>query len=126
MRTLNWVGMTAVVILCCTAPAFADTPTGYPPPAPGNPPAAGNPGTAPSSLTVSGKGIAGGMGMGLALIGAAIGFGKIGASAMDAMARQPEAAPRIQTSMLIIAAMLEGAALAAVVLCFVVGNGAPF
>ena len=130
MRMLTLLGMTAVVILCCAAPALADTPPSYPPPAntvPGNPaPAAANPGTAPSSLWLSGKGIAGGLGMGLALIGAAIGFGRIGGSAMDAMARQPEAAPRIQTSMLIIAAMLEGAALAAVVLCFVIGNGAPF
>ena len=132
MRTLNWICVTSVVVLCCAAPAFADTPTTYPAPgnpapAPGNPPAAaGNQGTVPGSLTVSGKGIAGGLGMGLALLGAGLGFARIGAASVDAMARQPEAAPRIQTSMLIIAAMLEGAALAAVVLCFIIGNSAPF
>ena len=120
MRMLKLLGMTAVVVLCCAAPAFADAAPSYPAPP------AGNVGTAPTSLWLSGKGIAGGLGMGLALIGAAIGFGKIGGAAMDAMARQPEAAPRIQTGMLIIAAMLEGAALAAVVLSFVVGNSAPF
>ena len=81
-------------------------------------------GTAPTSVSLSGKGLACGLGIGLALIGAGIGFGMIGRAAMDAMARQPEVAPRIQTGMLIIAAMLEGAALAAVVLSFVLGNGA--
>ena len=49
-----------------------------------------------------------GLGMGLTIIGAGIGFGKIGSSALDGMARQPEVAPRIQTAMIIIAAMLEG------------------
>jgi F-type H+-transporting ATPase subunit c len=80
----------------------------------------------PQTPVFSGKGIAGGLGMGLALIGAGIGFGRIGGAALDGMARQPEVAPRIQTAMLIIAAMLEGATLAAVVLAFVIGNGATF
>jgi F-type H+-transporting ATPase subunit c len=116
------VGISIVMVLCCTLPAFAQTsPTSVPPPGPET--AAG---TSPSSVSLSGKGIAAGLGMGLALIGAGIGFGMIGRAAMDAMARQPEVAPRVQTGMLIIAAMLEGAALAAVVLSFVVGNSAPF
>jgi F-type H+-transporting ATPase subunit c len=42
------------------------------------------------------------------------------------MARQPEVAPRIQTGMIIVAAMLEGATLASVILCFVVGLKATF
>ena len=58
------------------------------------------------------QGIAGGLGMGLTIIGAGIGFGKIGGAALDGMARQPEVAGSIQTAMIIIAAMLEGATLA--------------
>ncbi|WP_300492171.1 ATP synthase F0 subunit C, partial [Flavobacterium sp.] len=45
-----------------------------------------------------------------------LGLGKIGGSAMDAIARQPEAAGKIQTAMIIIAALLEGLAFAALIL----------
>ena len=54
-----------------------------------------------------------GIGAGLAAIGAGLGIGKIGGSAMEAIARQPEAAGKIQTAMIIIAALLEGVAFAA-------------
>ena len=54
-----------------------------------------------------------GIGAGLAVIGAGIGIGKIGGSAMDAMARQPEVAGKIQTAMIIAAALIEGVALIA-------------
>jgi len=47
------------------------------------------------------------VGAGLIIIGAGIGLGKIGGSAMEAIARQPEAAGKIQTAMIIIAALLE-------------------
>ena len=53
------------------------------------------------------------VGAGLIVIGAGIGIGKIGGSAMDAIARQPEAFGKIQTAMLIAAALIEGVALAA-------------
>ena len=56
------------------------------------------------------------IGAGLVVIGAGLGLGKIGASAMDAIARQPEAAGKIQTAMIIIAALLEGLAFAALIL----------
>lgn len=52
---------------------------------------------------------------GLAVIGAAIGVGRIGGSAMDAIARQPEASGKIQTAMIIAAALVEGVALFGVV-----------
>ncbi len=55
------------------------------------------------------------LGAGLAVIGAGIGIGRIGGSAMDAIARQPEAAGKIQTAMIIAAALIEGAALFAIV-----------
>ncbi|GGD22931.1 MULTISPECIES: ATP synthase F0 subunit C [Flavobacterium] len=60
-----------------------------------------------------------GIGAGLAVIGAGIGIGKIGGSAMDAMARQPEAAGKIQTAMIIAAALIEGVALFAVVVALI-------
>lgn len=58
------------------------------------------------------------IGAGLAVIGAGIGIGKIGGSAMEAIARQPEVANDIRTNMIIIAALVEGVALFAVVVCF--------
>jgi F-type H+-transporting ATPase subunit c len=59
------------------------------------------------------------IGAGLAVIGAGIGIGRIGGSAMDAIARQPEAAGKIQTNMIIAAALVEGAALFAVVVALI-------
>ena len=58
------------------------------------------------------------LGAGLAAIGGGIGIGKIGGSAMEAIARQPEASNDIRTNMIIIAALVEGVALFAVVVCF--------
>ncbi|MEO9258426.1 MAG: ATP synthase F0 subunit C [Crocinitomicaceae bacterium] len=55
------------------------------------------------------------IGAGLSVIGAGIGIGRIGGSAMDAIARQPEESGKIQTTMLIAAALVEGVALFGVV-----------
>jgi F-type H+-transporting ATPase subunit c len=54
------------------------------------------------------------IGAGLIVIGAGLGIGKIGSSAMDAIARQPEASGKIQTAMLIAAALIEGIGFAAI------------
>ena len=59
-----------------------------------------------------------GIGAGLAAIGAGIGIGKIGGSAVEGIARQPEVASKIQTMMLIAAALIEGAALFGIVVAF--------
>ena len=63
-------------------------------------------------------------GMSLAKVGAAIGaglagigIGKIGANAMDAIARQPEQTGNIRTNMIVIAALIEGVALFAIIVC---------
>ena len=58
------------------------------------------------------------LGAGLAAIGAGLGIGKIGSSAMEAIGRQPDAAGKIRTNMIIIAALIEGVALFALVICF--------
>ncbi len=57
------------------------------------------------------------LGAGIVAIGAGLGLGKIGAAAMDAMARQPEAISKIQTPMIIIGALVEGVSLIGVVAC---------
>ena len=60
------------------------------------------------------------IGAGLAVIGAGVGIGKIGGSAMEAIARQPEATSDIRSNMIIAAALTEGVALLAVVVCLLV------
>jgi F-type H+-transporting ATPase subunit c len=61
-----------------------------------------------------------GVGAGLATIGAGLGIGRIGGSATEAMARQPEIAGTIQTGGLILAALIEGVALFAVVVALLI------
>ena len=62
----------------------------------------------------------GAIGAGLAVIGAGIGIGNIGAKAMEAIARQPEAVGDIRSNMILMAALVEGAALIAIVVAFLV------
>ena len=62
--------------------------------------------------------LAAAIGAALCVFGAAWGIGKIGKSAMEAIARQPESAGNIRTSMIIVAALIEGVSLFAVVVCF--------
>lgn len=65
------------------------------------------------------------LGAGLAALGAGIGIGSIGGKAMEAIARQPEAAGDIRGAMIVASALVEGAALAAIVISFLVaGAGA--
>lgn len=62
-------------------------------------------------------GIGASIGAAIAAIGTGIGIGKIGAAAMEAIARQPEAAGDIRSNMIVIAALVEGVALFAVIVC---------
>jgi F-type H+-transporting ATPase subunit c len=57
------------------------------------------------------------IGAGLVAIGAGLGIGRLAASAMEGIARQPEATPKIQVNMLITAAMIEGVALFGCIIC---------
>lgn len=57
------------------------------------------------------------MGAGLAVIGAGIGIGKIGGMAMEAIGRQPEAVNDIRSNMILSAALVEGVALFAIIVC---------
>jgi len=60
-----------------------------------------------------------GIGMGLVIIGAGLGIGRIGGSAVDAIARQPEASGTISTQMLIAAALIEGVTVIALILILI-------
>ncbi|WP_207426796.1 ATP synthase F0 subunit C [Pedobacter sp. SYSU D00535] len=62
------------------------------------------------------------LGAGLAVLGAGIGIGQVGGKAMDGIARQPEAAGKIQTAMIIAAALIEGVALFGVVVALLGNN----
>ncbi|MFT7035908.1 MAG: F-type H+-transporting ATPase subunit c [Cyclobacteriaceae bacterium] len=64
----------------------------------------------------------GAIGAGLAVLGAGIGIGLIGKGATEGIARQPEAAGKIQTAMIIAAALIEGVALFAAVIGFIATN----
>lgn len=61
-----------------------------------------------------------GVGAGLSAIGAGIGIGRIGGSVAEAIARQPEAAGTIQTAGIILAALIEGAALFGIVIALLI------
>lgn len=104
MKLLKIVGLVMVVLLLTAAPAVAE----------------------PTSTSFSGAGVGAGLGMAFSIVGAGYGLGRIGSAAVESMARQPEVAPKVQTAMIIIAAMLEGATLASVVFCFVIGLKASF
>jgi F-type H+-transporting ATPase subunit c len=66
--------------------------------------------------------LAAGIGAGLTIIGGALGIGKLAAAAMEATGRQPEAGGGIRTTMIIAAALIEGIALFALVICFVLAG----
>jgi F-type H+-transporting ATPase subunit c len=63
-----------------------------------------------------------GVGAGLAIIGAGLGIGRLGAGAMEGTARQPASTGDIRTSMIIAAALIEGVALFALVICIILAN----
>jgi F-type H+-transporting ATPase subunit c len=78
---------------------------------------------APALVELVGKGyglFGAGVGAGLAVLGAGLGIGRIGGSAVEGLARQPENTARIQTAMIIAAALIEGVALFAAVVAFVI------
>lgn len=72
---------------------------------------------------VAGAGLAkagAGLGAGIAAIGAGIGIGRIGGSAMEGIARQPEAMADIRSNMIVSAALIEGVAFFAIVICLLI------
>jgi F-type H+-transporting ATPase subunit c len=107
MKIATWLLVAVIGMMFVAAPAMAQD-EGH-----GDGDSAGS-----GLLQDKGAGLLGGaIGAGLVIMGAAGGIGRIGGSAAESMARQPEAAGSINTIALITAAMLEGATLFAVVVC---------
>ncbi|HEX3654375.1 MAG TPA: ATP synthase F0 subunit C [Pirellulales bacterium] len=106
MNRLVKIAAICFVVLLLAAPAFAQTA-----------------GTTPGAGNVSQNGfsiyLGGAFGAGLVILGAAAGIGRIGSSAVESMARQPEVAGSIQTAMIISAALIEGVTLFALIVCMV-------
>lgn len=73
--------------------------------------------TASPLFAAEGAGLGAGIGMGLAIIGIGIGIGLVGYAALSGIARQPEQAGAIQGAMFILAGLVEGAGIIALVLC---------
>jgi F-type H+-transporting ATPase subunit c len=72
----------------------------------------------------SGPAVGAGIGVALTLVGAGYGFGKIGATALESIARQPEVRADIRTTMIVIAALLEGATFFALIVCILIALAA--
>ena len=77
----------------------------------------------PQTAIFSGAAIGAGLGAGIVMIGAGWGFGRIGSTALESMARQPEVRGNIQTAMIVIAALLEGATFFALLVCLLINQG---
>ncbi len=110
MKLLRLLGLVLAVILMSAGVAFAQ--------------ANGTP--VPSTTIFSGSGIGAGIGAALTIMGAGYGFGRIGSAALESMARQPEVAGRVQTAMIVIAALLEGATFFALLVCIQLVSSAKF
>ena len=110
MRLKNTLALAAVAFLLLAAPAFAvDT----------VPAGTATPAAASVDSGKSGAGIGAGVGAGLAIVGAGIGIGLVGFGALGAIARQPEQKGAIQVNMIVMAALVEGVAIIALlVICF--------
>ncbi len=108
MKTLRILALVLVALFLMVSPAMAqnDSLTG--------------------AMVLSGSGFGAGIGAALTIIGAGFGFGRIGAAALESMARQPEVAGKIQTAMIVIAALLEGATFFALIVCIQVAGVAKF
>src|SRR5205807_10395791 len=109
MKALQWFAVAVVVVLVGAMPVWAQ-PAGVP----------------AGSYVISGSSIGAGLGAALTIVGAGYGFGRIGSAALESMARQPEVAGRVQTAMLIIAALLEGATFFSLIICIQLAGKATF
>lgn len=99
MRTVTWACLAVGVLLLTGSPLLAADTAG--------------------TGTLYGNAFGAGLGAGVTIIGAGIGMGRIGAAALESMARQPETAGRVQTAMLIIAALLEGVTFFSLIVCVI-------
>lgn len=100
MNKLTRILALCVVVLLMASPAFAQAP-----------------GTAASATPAFSMDLGSAIGAGIVLLGAGFGIGRIGGSAVESMARQPEVADKIQGAMIVSAALIEGATFFALLVC---------
>jgi F-type H+-transporting ATPase subunit c len=103
VKNLTRILMICGILLMVAAPVFAQ-------PAGGGAPAA-------AADHYGSMNFGSAFGAGIVLLGAGFGIGKIGSSAVESMARQPEVAANVQTAMIIAAALIEGATFFALIVC---------
>ncbi len=113
MKAVQLLALVVVVLLVTATPLFAQQ---APPP----------PGTSMTTSVLSGGSVGAALGAGITILGAGWGFGRIGQAALESMARQPEVAGRVQTGMIVIAALLEGATFFALIVCILANGKATF
>src|SRR4051794_31849413 len=106
MKALHVLMSLVIVLFVMASPALAQAPSG--------------------TYVLSGAAVGAGLGAAFTIIGAGYGFGKIGSAALESMARQPEVAGRVQTAMIVIAALLEGATFFALIVCNAVAGKTSF
>jgi F-type H+-transporting ATPase subunit c len=110
-RTVSLMLMTLGLLLLLASPALAAPERDQGPAAN----ATGN-----FSYTFYGKAVGAGLGAAITIVGAGIGFARIGGSALESMARQPETAGQVQTAMIIIGALLEGVTFFSLIVCLLI------
>jgi F-type H+-transporting ATPase subunit c len=103
----KFLKIAALVLAVClmASPVLAQAPAA----------ATGNAVAAPGNFSIY---LGGAIGAGIVILGAGFGIGRIGASAVEGMARQPEVAGSIQAAMIISAALIEGVTFFALIICF--------
>jgi F-type H+-transporting ATPase subunit c len=106
MKAVQLLALVVIVLLVTATPLFAQ-------------------GTG-TSYVLSGGSVGAALGAGITLVGAGYGFGRIGQAALESMARQPEVAGRVQTAMIVIAALLEGATFFSLIVCIMASLKANF
>jgi F-type H+-transporting ATPase subunit c len=109
MKLMKLLSLVVGALLLLAAPVLAQTPS-----------------PVPTTPVMSGAGFGAGIGAAITIIGAGWGFGRIGAAALESMARQPEVAGRVQTGMIVIAALLEGATFFALIICIILSGKSAF
>ena len=104
MKALRLLALVVVALLLTAAPLLAQ------------------PTTSPTTPVLSGNAVGAGLGAAITILGAGYGFSRIGSAALESMARQPEVAGQVQTAMIVIAALLEGATFFALIICILLAN----
>jgi F-type H+-transporting ATPase subunit c len=107
MKVLKLFCLVLVALFATASAAFAQT-------------------TTPNTVLFSGAAVGAGLGAAITMVGAGLGFGRIGAAALESMARQPEVAGRVLPAMIVIAALLEGATFFALLVCYNMTSGVHF